>query len=235
MLPALPSPAHRAVLEQKLSGFVSVIWDWTRIQDFTVERVNQVIAARGLQPEDLSPPRLDIAVPAIEAMRYSPLKHEMALLIVSTMDPQRANDAHPSFIEIIKQLTRDEVELLAAFPQPGDVLPMVNIAHVDRGGRVFSSMRHIIPARMAATCDARQNIPSYLDNLLRLSLIAAPTNLAISEDWPYRDLLDQAFIDEANARQPLHLSAQIERRVLGLTDFGDKFRRCCLGRPAALA
>jgi len=231
MLP-VPAPAGtRDLVAQKLTGFADITWDWSRIQAFTVDRINEIIAARGVAPENLSAPRLDIAIPAIEAMRYSPLKHEMAVLIASTMDADLAHDAHPAFIEIIKQLTADEVHMLAVLPPAGQVLPMVNITYVDRSDRVFSSLRHVIPDRIAQTCPSRRPIPSYIDNLLRLNLIASPSNLGINEERHYRDLLGQAFIADFEARKPAHLKAEIERRVITLTDFGDKFRRCCLSGP----
>jgi len=230
--PRMPAPlaaaGARELVAGKLAGFGGITWDWSAIQAFTVDRINQVIAARGVAAEDLSAPRLDIAIPAIEAMRYSALKDEMAVLIASTMDANLAHEAHPAFIEIIKQLTSDEVHILAALPPAGQVLPMVNITHVDRGDRVFSSVRYVVPQRLAETCASRRPIPSYIDNLLRLNLVASPSNLGISEQRAYRDLLDQPFIADMEARRPAHLKAEIERRVITLTDFGDKFRRCCL-------
>lgn len=223
----VPAAAHDLVAQQ-LSGFSDITWDWSRIQAFAVARINEVIAARGIPPEALTAPRLDIAIPAIEAMRYSPLKDEMAILIASTMDPALAHEAHPAFIEIIKQLTADEVHILAALPVAGQVLPMANITYVDRGDRVFSSVRYVIPERIARTCAARRPIPSYIDNLLRLNLIATPSNLGINDERHYRDLLSQPFLAHIEAQTPGHLKAEIERRVIALTDFGDKFRRCCL-------
>ena len=215
-------------MAQKLSGFGDITWDWGRIQAFTVEHINAIIAERGVPAEELSAPRLDIAIPAIEAMRYSPLKHEMAVLIASTMDGRLAHEAHPAFIEIIKQLTADEVNLIVALPPAGQVLPMVNITYVDRSERVFSSVRYVVPERIARTCATRRPIPSYINNLLRLNLIATPGNLAINDERHYKDLLAQDFLTEIRERTPAHLRADVERRVLTLTDFGESFRRCCL-------
>lgn len=236
--PALPSaiappPAPREapgsdLLAQTLSGFGEATWDWHRIKAFTAARIDAVLAARGVPPDARSAPRLDIAIPAIEAMRYSPLKHEMAVLIASTMDMDRASEAHPAFIEIIKQLTGDEINLLAALPPAGQVLPMANVTYVDELSRVCSAIRHIVPERIARTCSARRPIPAYIDNLMRLSLIASPSNLGINDERHYRDLLTQPFIAAIEADTPLHLRAEIERRVILVTDFGDRFRRCCI-------
>lgn len=145
-----------AVVAGKLSGFADITWDWRQIQAFTVETIHDIITRRNISPEDLTEPRLDVTVPAIEAMRYSPLKREMATLIASTMDITRAHNAHPAFIEILKQVTSDEIKLIAEFPAPGQVVPMASINYVDRGDQVYLSTRHIVPANFASVCDEKK-------------------------------------------------------------------------------
>ena len=46
-LPALSPTAARELVALKLSGFADITWDWSRIQAFTLERINQIITARG--------------------------------------------------------------------------------------------------------------------------------------------------------------------------------------------
>jgi hypothetical protein len=226
--PAVAGETHRALVAEKLAGFAAVTWDWSQIQDYTVSTIQEILAARAVPAEYLASPRLDIAVPAIEAMRYSGLKRELALLIASTMETGRADDAHPSFIEILKQLTRDEVRMIASLPGLGQVLPFANINYTDRSGRILSSLRYIVPDFLAGACERRRALASYIDNLLRLNLIAAPAHMAISDERFYRDLLSQAFIADFEAGVPAHLKATIDRRVLCLTDFGNLFRSCCV-------
>jgi hypothetical protein len=223
--------AANGLVARKLSGLGEAAWDWSRIQAFALEQIHEVIAARGVAPGDLTAPRPDIAIPAIEAMRYCELRAEMAALIASTMDAGRTEDAHPAFIEILKQLTRDEVRILALLPPAGRVLPMVNIAYIDRSDRILSSVRHILPLRIAGSCASPAAIAGSVDNLLRLNLVSSPPDLTINEERHYRDLLAQPFLEDMEARRPAHLKAEIERRVITLTDFGDRFRRCCLSKP----
>jgi len=227
-VPVVAGETHRAIVAEKLARFAAVTWDWSQIQDYTVSAIQEILAARAVPAEYLASPRLDIAVPAIEAMRYSVLKRELALLIASTMDAERADDAHPSFIEILKQLTRDEVRMIASLPGLGQVLPFANINYTDRSGRILSSLRYIVPDFLAGACERPRALASYIDNLLRLNIIAAPAHLAISDERFYRELLGQAFIADFEAGVPAHLKANIDRRVLCLTDFGHLFRNCCV-------
>lgn len=227
-VPAISGETHRALVAEKLSGFAAVTWDWTQIQDYTVTAIQEILVTRAVPDEYLSSPRLDIAVPAIEAMRYSSLKREFALLIASTMDTERADDAHPSFIEILKQLTSDEIRMISCFPELGQVLPFANINYTDRSGRILSSLRYIVPEFLAEACERRRALGSYIDNLLRLNIIAAPSHLSISDERFYRELLAQPFIAAFEATVPAKLKANIDRRVIALSDFGHMFRKCCI-------
>ncbi|HRJ02606.1 MAG TPA: DUF4393 domain-containing protein [Hyphomonas sp.] len=227
-VPALNPEAHKALVADKLAGFAAVTWDWSRIQEYTVSSIQEILAIRTVPPDRMTSPRLDIAIPAIEAMRYSGLKREFALLIASTMDTSLADDAHPSFIEILKQLTLDEVRIVLSFPDVGQVLPFANINYLDRSGRILSSLRYIVPEHVARVCERPKALGGYMDNLLRLNIISAPAHLAISDERFYRDLLAQDFVGVFEAGVAPGLKPSVDRRVLALTDFGQMFRRCCL-------
>jgi len=227
-VPALNTEAHRALVADKLAGFAAVTWDWSQIQEYTVGAIQEILGSRAVPPDRMTSPRLDIAIPAIEAMRYSGLKREFALLIASTMDSSLADDAHPSFIEILKQLTIDEVRIVMSFPDVGQVLPFANINYLDRTGRILSSLRYIVPEHVARVCERPKALGGYIDNLLRLNIISAPAQLAISDRRFYRYLLAQEFVAAFEAHLAPGLKSSVNRRVLALTDFGQMFRTCCL-------
>lgn len=68
--------------------------------------------------EHLTTPRASVAFPAMEGLGYSidePDLKEMYLnLLAAATDDRREEDAHPSFAEIIKQLSAQEAQLLLA-------------------------------------------------------------------------------------------------------------------------
>lgn len=219
---------RRALVLDRLSGLTGLSLDWAQIREYLVATIEEILAERPVAPGQLRPPRLDIAVPAIEAMRYSGLKREFAILVASTMDAARAFDPHPAFIEILKQLTPDETRLLAVLPPPGQVIPMADLLHLDRSGHVRASLRHILPDAFGRTCQRRESIPSYVDNLTRLSLVSSPARYIIDDEQFYRELLSQDFVRLHTDRLPARFKPSVERSVLGLTDFGYQFRICCL-------
>ena len=78
--------------------------------------VLSALTRRSVPAGDLSWPRLDIALPAIEAMRYSSLQQEFCNLIASSMDQRVAPSVLPAYVELLKQLSADEIDLLKASP-----------------------------------------------------------------------------------------------------------------------
>ena len=220
--------SRREIVAQKLSGFERAKIDWAQIHEYTLATLQETFAERRVPAEALSQPRLDITVPAIEAMRYSSLKRELVLLIASTMDSSRADSAHPAFVEILKQLTPDEAGLLALLPPAGQVIPMANLLHLDRHGHIRASLRRIIPSAYARHCARPDALPGYIDNLMRLNLVASPERLRIDDPGFYRNLLTQDHVNAHVASIPGALKPSVERTVLTITDFGDQFRHCCL-------
>lgn len=244
--PAPPSPAKRRpgngirtvrseVVSEKLSGLNQLVSDWDAIVVYIQKTAAQMAARRRIQNDQLLEPRIDIAVPAIEAIRYSALKKELALLIASTMDPARTHDAHPAFIEFLKQISRDEINLIAHLPPPSHVVPMATLHHLDRAGSIQRSLRHIIPAAYARTCERQASIPGYIDNLLRLNLISNTSQLQITDSNHYRDLLNQDFVQQYRQSVGPQLTPKIVRHVVCLTEFGQQFRSCCIDPPDGAA
>ena len=216
------------MVAEKLAEFSHAVWEWQDIKSFTIARIQEIIADHGLAPEMLGPPRTDISLPAIEAMRYSPLRHEIVYLIAATMDESRSEIAHPAFIEIIKQLTVDEIRLLSALPEKKNVIPLINLNYVDQIDQIKFAVRCVIPESIAEICSKKRAIPTYIDNLLRLKLVEMPSGLKIAQDTYYETLRKAPFLNDPDHKPPRQLRKLIERRVLRLTSFGEAFRTCCI-------
>lgn len=78
--------------------------------------------------EDLKDPPLSIVGPALEASKYyieeETLREMFARLIASSMDERHSDIAHPSFVEIIKQLSPDDAIFLKKF---NSIVPVADI------------------------------------------------------------------------------------------------------------
>ena len=189
--------------------------------------VLSALTRRSVPAADLSWPRLDIALPAIEAMRYSSLQQEFCNLIASSMDQRVAPSVLPAYVELLKQLSADEIDLLKATPDYGLCMPVADLVYVYPTGQFQPAYRHVIPASLARRCSIKSNIPQYVDNLTRLSLLSRPPEQETDEAG-YRLMPRLAFVRALAARAPSKARARFEKGALALTDLGDQFRRLCL-------
>ena len=220
-------PSLSGVVTRLVGNLPDMVRDLEPVQAELRHGVLAALNRREVAPADLTWPRLDIALPAIEAMRYSSLQQEFSNLIASSMDQRVASAVLPAYVELLKQLSPDEIDLLKAAPEYGRCFPTADIVYSYPTGQVLPVYRHVIPESLAGRCAFRANIPQYVDNLVRLNLLTRP-NEREADDESYSALSTLSFVREFMVKAPPKSKPVLERGVLGLTDLGDIFRRLCL-------
>jgi len=151
-----------------LAPIEAAVWGYERIREWLSIRVTSILAER--RAKKIQPPPLSVAGPLIVQMLFASeepdLREKYAKLLATSMDSATADDAHPSFVTLIQQLTPDEARILhhlASLKQEwpgwtGD--PMSN--------QLQSAMRQVcIDAGVADSTKA----DLYVDNLLRLRVL----------------------------------------------------------------
>lgn len=189
--------------------------------------ISNVLRRRNVSPKDIGWPRPDILIPSLAAIRYSEIPSAFANLVASAMERVRAAQLLPAYVEILKQLSADEVAMLQATPAPGRVFPSADLVFVLPSREVVVGYRHLVPPKLADSCRTKANIPQYVDNLLRLNLVYSP-NAQTADEPSYRALTRPGFLQDIRGRAPPGARVELERRTLGITNLGEHFRRACL-------
>ena len=223
-----PPRKKQPSLPTTLSDISGQIWDMSKVQSFTVATVEEILDRRKVPKHRVCTPSMEITIPAIEAMRYSPLRREIAGLIASTMDRDNADQAHPAFLNLLGQLTTDEIAILGAFPGDGRLLPMAHLWLMQNGEYTEVLHRNIVPAALARLCKVKSRLPLYIDNLIRLQLLHEPKDVKIRDARPYSGLLRQPFCQSLMSANSVRRNSSLEKRVLSLTATGEAFRKVCL-------
>ena len=102
-----------------LSPISGMIWSYETIKDFVNQKVSEKL--KKVPAENIETPNPAVAGPALEALKY--LGHEETLrelfanLLANALDKNTKSSAHPSFVEIIKQLSPLEGKLLLFLSQ----------------------------------------------------------------------------------------------------------------------
>lgn len=210
-----------------------LVWGFEQIKGFLDTKLASNL--KDVPPENIIPPKPNVAGPAIEALRYT--GHEESLsdmyanLLAAAMDKSTADGAHPAFVEIIKQLTPDEAKLIAYLLQPTP-LPLVSVRadHVDfeKGG--YDIANNISLFGKKAGLEQPHIVRTYLDNLCRLGLIIIPDDNAYINTEIYSELEESDEVKKY--KNPERLKPEYEfklhRHAVKVTNLGKHFGQICV-------
>ena len=184
-------------------------------------------------PEDnLQEPPLSIIGPALEASKYyfeePELREMFAKLIASSMDKEKISKVHPSFTEIIKQLSPLDAQNLTFF-HPKTLLPIAEYKlHL-------SDNKYLTLQKDAFTTNTSQtDIPMQaysLSSLSRLGLIEKRYDIVLFPKTIYNKFfqidfyhnLVKNFCNTPEKKEQI----QIIKGVVSLTSLGENFKAIC--------
>lgn len=171
----------------------------------------------GVPDEDLRPPKRSIAGPAFEGLGHvidEPELRELYLeLLARAVDAKYADMAHPSFVEVVRQLSGEEAVLLRRYllnMSSAANVGIVALQSVVSSGRKMERLySHLLDLRDEAGQPIRNDsVPTYVDNWIRLGLVEVHYDGRLSEpgsyDWVQeRSETADARVAVANRKAPV--------------------------------
>jgi len=197
------------------------------IADVVRDGVIATLRRRNVAEENLRQPSPNIVALAVAAMPYTSMRNEFCSLIASAMEASRARFVLPAYVDQLRYLSRDEVELMRALPPRGRFTPIADLVLHAKSGHVQFCVRHILGAEIARVFTVRENIAQSIDNLIRLGLVSRPPGHEANEET-YLAMSKRAFLRDVTNRAPKDTQFVFDRGVLGVTDLGDMFKSACL-------
>lgn len=178
--------------------------------------------------ENLIIPPANVAVPALQGLSYTfgePNLKELYLnLLATASDDRRADQAHPAFAEIIKQLTPSETTVLNAVLRL-EATAVARIKHElsDPPGSFRVMMTHLLPL-VKGTGEPKEEpqAPTWVDNWQRLGLVNV-TYLEFRTDAGAYDWVQKR--PEYVRLAKLITQLNFDRGLMRTTDFGRQFLR----------
>ena len=174
----------------------------------------------------------EIGVPIAEKLAYvrdEKLADMYVTLLAKASNVDLVSEAHPSFVNVINNLSPDEAQLLEFFVTGSD-LPFVT-------AKWWSSSKYRFAGDLLISPDLTnsllypQNIPAYLSNLAGLGLVSihhdrflhdSPAYPALEAHWA------TSFPPEKTPDPDLIL--KFERGAISATEFGTQFIHACHSR-----
>jgi hypothetical protein len=131
-----------------------------------------------IPPEQIIEPKASIAGPTLQGLAFTHeeanLKDMYLSLLATAMDGRIAAEAHPAFVEIIKQLNSEEADLIRGVLGSTSAIPIVEIRTTKVGGHGWSTLaKHMLNLTDSATKNPVENPrgPAMVDNWIRLGLV----------------------------------------------------------------
>lgn len=186
--------------------------------------------AASIPQEDLIEPKASIAGPTLQGLAFTheePNLKEMYLnLLVTAMDKKISGNAHPAFVEIVKQLTSEEAPLLRdILRNPSVPIAEVRLKTTGRPGYKLLK-RHIIDLSDASTGNLVEDVrvPAMLENWVRLGLIEIDyaKHLTAEDAYSWVDRRPE-FLRLASELDSAERKVEFAKGLLVRTDFGHQF------------
>ncbi|RLU00918.1 MAG: DUF4393 domain-containing protein, partial [Ketobacter sp.] len=164
-----------------------VVWGYDQMKVFLENKVTEKLEH---VPEDriITPPP-NVAGPAIEALKFTghdeTLQDMFANLIANSLDSKTVVEAHPSFVDIIKNLSPDEGLILKVFAS-AQQFPVIDVKLKNKKENGYSILhRSVTTLGSVASCKHQQLTENYLDNLCRLGILEIPSGLRLTAKNAY--------------------------------------------------
>lgn len=176
----------------------------------------------------------EIGVPIAEKLTYvtdESLTDMYVNLLATSSSSDTLGDAHPSFVNVINNLSPDEARLLEHFVS-NEVLPFVIAKAVkadDGSHNVLSGA--IVPEIVLEGLNFPNNVDAYLNNLEGLGLLDIRKDEWLTDDTIYKPLQDRdkTALETIIASEPSLAGRKLEytKGAVARTSFGRKFIAAC--------
>lgn len=219
------------VIHIALAPVSAAVWGYEKISNYVQNSLEKKL--ENVPPENIIPPDISVAGPALEALRFVGDKEELremfSKLLSTSMNSEINKFAHPSFVEIIKQLSSDEAKILKSIGNESS-MPLIKVRIVEKETGYYSEpLVNFTMLPFESNCDHVELGPSYINNLNRLGLISVSyTQYKIGENVyePLENHTQVKYWD--STANDLSKTFEIHQGILKITDFGTNFYNACI-------
>lgn len=223
------------VINVALAPLAAVVYGYDVIKVQLRTRLEARLAS--VPPENIVTPKLQVVGPLLDKYKYvhdDPDLSEMFInLFANAMDKDKIQNAHPSFVNVISELSPDEAKLIKILSTEV-VLPKIDVRLKDKNvsNRGFHYIeRNFTTLGVKAGVNYPELTTTYLSNLERLNIISCPIGEFqdhYSDETVYQPLENHSEILKLKEMCPSDKEIEIKKGIISVTDFGRMFMTAVL-------
>lgn len=176
-----------------LLPLAAVNYAFDKAKKYFTEKIDEDIHEKtaSIPADNLIEPKGSIAGPALQGLAFShdePNIKEMYLnLLKTSMDNRKFHDAHPAFVEIIKQLTSEEAILLKDVLLSYGPVPLAQVRSTRKTGGFNIKIKHLASLTNIETEQpvVNKRFPTIVDNWIRLGLVEVTYQSFLNDEKRY--------------------------------------------------
>jgi len=224
-----------ALIPRAINAALSPLRQWIAQREYNVAETEKLLAQKleNIDPEKIVSPEAYVAVPALQAISYSMNSDELrelyANLLAKSMCTDTKNSVHPSFVEIIKQMSPLDAVVFKIVLN-ANLRPLIDMKigySQDEGGGSKIVFRNV---SWITNYPYKQLIVSF-DNLERLNLIDISDSFYTHSEH-YQLITTTSFYNDnkhliENSLDPKQ-SYREDQKIMQLTDLGILFGNICI-------
>ncbi len=227
-----------ARIPRAINAAFSGLDKWILNKEYAIDETKKLLAQKlaDVDPEKIVEPEPYVAVPAIQAISYSMNSEELrnlyANLLAKAMNSDTKDFVHPSFVEIIKQMSPID-SLVFKIIMERDANPLIDLVYEKIEGKNFSIP---IASQTISTNISDIDVSSIeiicvsLDNLIKQSLIAIPEDRSYTNIHLYDKLLSSEYYITEQQKwpdSPDGFKFSHKKKMIIKTNLGFSFYNIC--------
>ena len=211
---------------------------WILNREYAIDETKKLLEIKleNVDPEKIVTPEAYVAVPAIQAISYSMNSEELrnlyANLLAKAMNSDTKNEIHPSFIEIIKQMSPIDSLVFKTIMQR-ESNPIIDLVYnkYESDFPIAVESRTILENVTDINIAPVETICISIENLIKQGLISIPEDKAYSDDTIYDCILKSQFYLIKHQSYPVTPDGFIfssKKKTIVKTHLGDLFYKICV-------
>lgn len=227
-----------SLVPRTISAALVPLRQWIANKEYNLAETEKLLAKKleHVGEDKIVTPEPYVAVPAIQAISYSMNSEELrnlyANLLAKAMNTDTKNLVHPSFVEIIKQLSPTD-SLVFKKIMERDANPLIDLVYEKCDNPDFP----IPTASVTITTNISdidiapvESICLSIDNLIKQSLISIPDDRAYTDEHIYDKILtSQYYINQQKIYpdKPDGFKFSYKKHIIEKTNLGKNFYKIC--------
>lgn len=219
---------HQEIIKSLLHPFSNSVTSYSDHINTIAERLSEKL--NFVHVNKLQTPENYIGGPILDTYKFcvshQSLENAYLNILANAMDVDNASVVLPSFIDIVKSMSPDEVQLLSIFVK-NDTVPFVNILQkANKETKAYTVAMETflcIEKLFTGQLHTKGNMPLYFANFVRMGILTSPEGFCLSNDrYTHIEQCD-SFLKIKDDIENQGLIFEIQRRFYKVTPYGRQF------------